>query len=69
MAEVLASEPLVAADYTAVADPVSLRAVDDIASEVRLLLAARIGSVRLIDNVAAYPPVPATGSQLSAASR
>ena len=56
MTAVLEAEPLVAADYAAVADPGALTPVTDIAGEVRLLVAARVGPVRLIDNVAARPP-------------
>jgi pantothenate synthetase len=35
----------------------SLRAVSDITTEVRLLVAAGVGPVRLIDNLAAVPPM------------
>ena len=59
MAAVLGAEPLVEVDYAAVADPRSLERVDDIVSEVRLLVAATIGPVRLIDNLAATPPAAA----------
>ncbi|MGD0592913.1 MAG: pantoate--beta-alanine ligase [Acidimicrobiales bacterium] len=58
MGGVLGAEPLVAADYTAVADPVTLQTATEIASEVRLLVAAAVGPVRLIDNVAAAPGSP-----------
>jgi pantoate--beta-alanine ligase len=58
MAAVLDSEALVRTDYVAVADPVDLRRVSDITSEVRLLVAAEVGAVRLIDNLAAVPPWP-----------
>ncbi len=58
MAAVLDSEALVRTDYVAVADPVDLRPVSDITSEVRLLVAAEVGAVRLIDNLAAVPPWP-----------
>lgn len=53
MTAVLGGEPIVDTDYAVVADPASLRVVTDISSEVRLLIAAKVGSVRLIDNVAA----------------
>jgi pantoate--beta-alanine ligase len=56
MAGVLDAEPLVQTDYAVVADPESLQVVTEIATEVRLLVAARIGAARLIDNVAALPP-------------
>jgi pantoate--beta-alanine ligase len=58
MAAVLDSEALVRTDYVAVADPVDLRPVSDITSEVRLLVAAEVGAVRLIDNLAAVAPWP-----------
>ncbi|MGD0082635.1 MAG: pantoate--beta-alanine ligase [Acidimicrobiales bacterium] len=62
MAGVLRAEPMVDMDYAVVADPVSLRPVLDIESEVRLLVAAQVGPIRLIDNVAASlsPVAPAT---------
>ena len=53
MRAVLGDEPLVKPDYAVVAEPGSLRIVTDISAEVRLLVAARVGPVRLIDNVAA----------------
>lgn len=56
MASVLEAEPFVALDYAEVADPRSLQRVDCIDAEVRLLVAATVGPVRLIDNLAATPP-------------
>lgn len=56
MAESLTKQPAFAIDYAAVADPDTLRTPEKIATEVRLLIAARIGRARLIDNVAATPP-------------
>lgn len=49
-------------EYFAVADPESLAPVDEIAGDVLLLTAARVGDVRLIDNLAARAPaaVPPT---------
>jgi pantoate--beta-alanine ligase len=55
MGAVLGEEPIVQPDYVAVADPASLRVVTDISAEVRLLVAATVGPVRLIDNVGARP--------------
>jgi pantoate--beta-alanine ligase len=63
MAGVLDAEPLVRIDYAVVADPSSLRVVTEIAAEVRLLVAAGVGKVRLIDNVAAMPERPAAMPQ------
>ncbi len=53
MLGVLRSSDLVEPEYAAVADPQSLRPVKKITSDVRLLVAARVGPVRLIDNIAA----------------
>jgi pantoate--beta-alanine ligase len=58
MTAVLGSETQVHVDYAVVADPASLRLVTDISAEVRLLVAARVGPVRLIDNIGASPPLP-----------
>jgi pantoate--beta-alanine ligase len=60
MVDVVAGEPLAQIDYLDVADPGSLEPLgkldDHRGSDVRLLGAIRIGSTRLIDNLAA--PVP-----------
>jgi pantoate--beta-alanine ligase len=55
MADVLDGEPLVALDYAAVVDPDDLAVPERIApgQALRLLVAARVGPVRLIDNRAA----------------
>jgi pantoate--beta-alanine ligase len=55
MAAVVGAEPLAALDYAAAVDPETLEAPATLAGldEVRLLLAARVGTVRLIDNCAA----------------
>jgi pantoate--beta-alanine ligase len=66
MAGVLDAEPLVRTDYAVVADPSSLRVVTEIVAEVRLLVAARVGTVRLIDNVAAVPQRPGNRARASA---
>ena len=55
MAASLAGEPLFTLDYAAVADPsdgADLRRPERIAGDVRLLMAARLGRARLIDNLA-----------------
>ena len=44
-------EPLAALDYVEVVDAASLSTVDPLAGELRLLVAARFGKARLIDNV------------------
>ncbi len=53
MAEVVAGEPLVDLDYAAVVDPADLQPATVTApgSPLRLLIAARVGPVRLIDNL------------------
>jgi pantoate--beta-alanine ligase len=55
MASIVAAAPLGELDYVEVADPVMLRPVDRITSDVRLFGAVRFGRARLIDNVAARP--------------
>jgi pantoate--beta-alanine ligase len=69
MAGVIDTELLAHCDYAVVADPASLRIVTDIAAEVRLLVAARVGPVRLIDNLAAVPPGTESGGKASVAPR
>lgn len=51
MAEVLADEPLVAPDYVVAVDAQSLRRPEVLHGEVRLLVAARLGKPRLLDNL------------------
>ena len=51
MAEVLASEALVEPDYAVAVDAGSLRRQDVLQGEVRLLVAARLGKPRLLDNL------------------
>jgi pantoate--beta-alanine ligase len=51
MLDVLASEPLAAADYVSVADPETLEELELVDSEAMVSLAVRIGGTRLIDNV------------------
>lgn len=53
MAAVLAEEPAADADYAVARDAATLLRPMDLEGEVRLLVAARLGGVRLIDNVAA----------------
>lgn len=59
MAAVLAAEPALVVDYAEVVDPDTLEAVgplDDAPDELRLLVAARLGRPRLIDNLAVRRP-------------
>jgi len=50
MAEVVAAEPLAELDYAAAVDADTLEQAAVISPRVRLLIAARVGSTRLIDN-------------------
>lgn len=50
MREVIGAEPLADLDYAALVDAESLEPLDRVAGEVRLLVAARVGPPRLIDN-------------------
>jgi len=47
---VLESEPLLAVDYIAMVDPVTLQPVVELTGEAFLLLAVRVGKTRLLDN-------------------
>lgn len=51
LAAVVAEEPLVELDYADVVDALTLAPVDPLAGELRLLIAARVGKPRLLDNV------------------
>jgi pantoate--beta-alanine ligase len=50
MAGLIATEALVTLDYAAVVDAATLAPATELAGEMRLLVAARIGRTRLIDN-------------------
>jgi len=56
MAAVVEAEPALALDYAAAADPADLSTPATLTGEVRLLVAARLGPVRLIDNLGATVP-------------
>jgi pantothenate synthetase len=49
--EELASEPLVRLDYLEIVDPDSLDAVEEISKRALLVVAAFVGTTRLIDNI------------------
>jgi pantoate--beta-alanine ligase len=53
MRDVVAKEPLAQLDYVAVVDPQTFDVPDPLTGELRLLLAARFGKARLIDNLGA----------------
>jgi len=55
LAETIASEPGVALDYAAVVDAETLESVTELRREGRALVAARVGSARLIDNMSLRP--------------
>jgi pantoate--beta-alanine ligase len=56
MQEMVKKEPLVALDYLALADPAQLEPVERASAGTVALIAARVGSVRLIDNLILGPP-------------
>lgn len=56
MRDVIATEPLVEVDYAAVVDAATLADVAPLAGTVRLLVAARVGRPRLLDNLGVTVP-------------
>ena len=62
MASVIGSEPAAALDYAAVVDPTTLVVPGQLGPgrEVRLLVAARVGIPRLIDNLGVTVPSPSS---------
>lgn len=56
MTAVVAGEPLVTLDYARVVDATTLQSLTVLDRTVRLLIAARVGPARLIDNVGATVP-------------
>lgn len=56
MAGVIRTEPLAHLDYAEVVRPDTLAAVDPLDGSVRLLVAARVGPARLIDNIGVRVP-------------
>lgn len=52
MARFVSAEPEVELDYAEVADPLTLEPLGTVEGEARLLIAARVGTTRLIDNLA-----------------
>jgi pantoate--beta-alanine ligase len=51
MSGLVVAEPAFTLDYAEVVDAATLRTVDPLVGELRLLVAARLGRARLIDNV------------------
>jgi pantoate--beta-alanine ligase len=56
VAAIVDAEPLVALEYTAAVDAATLRTPPVLAGDLRLLVAARIGRARLIDNLGVTVP-------------
>jgi pantoate--beta-alanine ligase len=56
MAGLVAAEPLVELDYAAAVDAATLAQVDPLVGDVRLLVAARVGKPRLLDNLGVTIP-------------
>ncbi|HEX5948886.1 MAG TPA: pantoate--beta-alanine ligase [Actinomycetota bacterium] len=56
LARRIGAEPLAALDYVAIVDEETFEEVDRVRGPVRALVAARIGSARLIDNLLLRPP-------------
>jgi len=50
MTDLIATEPLVQLDYAAVCQPETMNELDNVKPRCMLVIAARIGSIRLIDN-------------------
>jgi pantoate--beta-alanine ligase len=55
VARLVASEPQAELDYVELRDPSTLEPVAEVDGEARLLVAARFGATRLLDNVAVRP--------------
>jgi pantoate--beta-alanine ligase len=62
MTAVLVAEPLVTPDYAVVVDPSTLQCPTEVHGEVRLLVAAKVGAVRLIDNESARGAAKVVGA-------
>jgi pantoate--beta-alanine ligase len=56
MIETIEAEPLARIDYVSVADPASLRELDEVESKALLSLAVFYGTIRLIDNLLLEEP-------------
>lgn len=68
MESLLESDPRIKVDYVALVDPASLRPAERVVSGCVVLIAARVGSTRLIDNAILGPP-EATEEQLLQAAQ
>jgi pantothenate synthetase len=56
MADVLAAEPLADPDYVALVDAFDVKRVRDVRGDLRLMVAARLGKPRLLDNLGVRAP-------------
>jgi len=56
MRQIFAAEPRAVLDYAVIVDPMKLRPVERVTSGCAALVAARVGSTRLIDNLIFGPP-------------
>jgi pantoate--beta-alanine ligase len=56
MVALVGEHPEIALDYAEVADPEDLTALTTVEGDARLLIAARLGRTRLIDNVSLLSP-------------
>ena len=65
--EVVLAEPRIALDYAAIVDPSSMEPVEDVSVGRVALMAARLGSVRLIDNVILGPAETADDERIALA--
>jgi pantoate--beta-alanine ligase len=59
MSAIISAEPLAGLDYAAAVDAESLREIDPLGGELRLLVAARFGATRLLDNLGVHVPAEA----------
>jgi pantoate--beta-alanine ligase len=69
MLRVLASEPGVQPEYVEAVDALSMAVPAQLSGEVRLLIAAHVGGVRLIDNVGALVGVQVGNDRLAMSSK
>ena len=58
MAQIIEAEPAAELDYAEVVDADTLRPLEELSGEVRLLVAARLGAPRLLDNLGVHVPEP-----------
>ncbi len=64
MQRIVLGEPLASLEYAAAVDAWTLEVPEKLVGDVRLIIAARVGSVRLIDNVGVIAPTTAEVSRI-----